>query len=150
MNKILFVLILLTLLTVGVSIGVTITQTTGTSTYVSFLSEVDDIGQICPHQSVKQDNAMLAYGPAILLVNATIYNAKGEVYYPLVQSYQLSVGAQVSVNGNPTPTKIQDIFWWEAPGLPPGLYQRVVGAATYRGSTPAITTTHFEIKDCLE
>ena len=147
-NKILVGLIVAVALVLGVVIGLSIVILRGPNVYVTFMREWEDIGTVCPEQSIRQENAMLAYGPVILLVNATIYGEDGKVFYPLVQSYELSVPPTHDANGNHVPSKIVDIFWWKTPGLPPGRYQRVVGAATYRASVPSITVTEFAIEEC--
>lgn len=131
------------MLLLGISIGLVITTFRGQNVYVQFLRETEDIGQVCPNQSIRQENYMTVDGPAVVLINATIYDDKGQVLYPLVESRELSIDGDA-----PQPTQIVDALWWDAPPLPTGRYRRVVNAATYRSSTPAWSVTHFEIKEC--
>jgi len=127
----------------GVAIGMAIVVYRGPNVYVRFKVDSQDIGEICANAIVKQQNELIVYGPAVILVNATIFSQDtGTVFYPLVESYELSVP------GEPEVYTIRDVFSWKSPDLPPARYLRVTGAATYRASVPAIATTYFTIKDC--
>lgn len=114
------------------------TMTTA-SVYAQFAIADQDIGAVCAGAQIEQSNSMTANGPAVINMVATIYDDQDRAFPPVAKNYWLAI---------PDEREITDIFRWEAPTLPPNAYIRVLAANSESVKPPAISITHFTVKDC--